>query len=282
MNATTVDTPADLFLEIVGKAEELSYPCKMKVSTDMEKYDRPYFERIDSPIVVSLSSYGSTSLVSPARFRNDPYLAKSWAKSMGDGYFFFVWQDGAWLMASAEETSAYLYKHAKDMHFADIAPFNNASGYLISFEELVGSIPEHMREAVEQKVFNEHTGQMEQPVKARLREIYEQERDTIIRYLRADMSRVQVHDKDNPEHSEWVDRPISRIGFQFNRFEQVPDGSRQTTAFFSVSDMSPDFKPDVAWNWHLQDTSRWMYAGAIALDYSRSDGIEIVRVSGHH
>jgi hypothetical protein len=276
-----------MFLEAI-KALELSDEAKAKVVEDMEEYGRPYFDKAESGTVIAVSSYGSTSMTSYKRFVHDPWLAKHAFKGNVGYSYFEILKDAeevTHVMVSDEnEAGMMLYRMAKAASTPTVPEFNNVSGFMVSFDELRGSVPEHMRDALETRVFDENTGEWKQPNVVKLREWYDRERDTILGYLRTSMVRVQLVDNDDGEHKEWVDRPVSKLSFGFNRFERVSDGARQSTAFFSVSDNSPEFVPDVAWNWNLQDTSRWIYAGALAINYSRNEetGEEKIDISSHH
>jgi len=104
---------------------------------------------------------------------------------------------------------------------------------------------------------------------------------TILSFFRCNINNVKV--KDDEGNEKYVPKPVTALSIGFGRFDQVRDGASQTTAFFHVSDASPDFEPDVQWNWHLQDTSRWLYAGAIAINYYKNEGEEAkVETSSHH
>ncbi len=176
----------------------------------------------------------------------------------------------------------FLYEHAKALGFGKIPKFNNVEGYIIGFDELVGSIPEHMRKIMEEKEFDEVIGWWRKPNLDKLHEWYLQEVTQLLRYMRYDTKRVPLKDPET-EETTWIDVPITRLSVRFNRFEQVGPSNTQTTAFFSVSDISPDFKPEARCNLHLQDTSRWLYAGAIALTYSKDEnGKETISISSHH
>lgn len=265
-------------------ASELSQEARSKVRQDIENYDRPYYDGIRVPTVLSVSSYGNVNMTSMTRFLNDPWSAKEAFKGNGKGYLYYVVAHGGLTPVLEEEACIALYSTAKDAGMPVIPDFNNVSGFMVSFEELRGSIPEHMREAFEYKHFDENTCEWIQPHVVKLREWYEHERDTILGYLRCDKKRVQLKDKDDSEHSEWVDVPVTKIGFGFNRFEQVSENARQSTAFFSVNDNSPNFTPEVTFNWHLQDTSRWLYAGAIAINYysDAEEPMKKISISTHH
>lgn len=279
-------TISDLFLEVVRGTDAFDGEALERIERSVNEYDRPHLDRLDVMTVLSVSKWGSISMASYYRFLSDPWSAKSWFVSQKD-YFFLV-LPGVGLdkvePITAEAAGLTLYTEAKKTGFLKIPEFNVISGYMVSFNELRGSIPEHMREAFEKREWDETTASWKQPNVEKLREWYDREKDTILGYLRLRDKRVQVKDKDSPEHSEWVTVPVTKIGFGFNRFEQVSEGARQSTAFFSVSDNSPEFKPEVSYNWFLQDTSRWLYAGAIAINYSKNEetGEERIDISAHH
>jgi hypothetical protein len=287
MNSTDTKPISELFLDVVKTC--LDEETFIKVTKSLEEYDRPFFDKAESGTVITVSKWGSTSLTSFRRFVQDPWSAKHAFKGQGAGYFYFeVLTDDSdithVMKSDADEAGIMLYRMAKAASRGIIPEFNNVHGYMVSFDELRGSIPEHMRDVFETKVFDETTGTWKQPNVVKLREWYDRERDTILAYLRTTEVRVQIGDRDDPTRKEWVPRKVSKIGFCFNRFDYVADGARQSTAFFSVSDDSPEFAPDVSYNWFLQDTARWMYAGALAINYSRNDetGEETIDISSHH
>ena len=66
----------------------------------------------------------------------------------------------------------------------------------------------------------------------------------------------------------------------FGRIDPNMDGS-QMIAHFSVKDLSKQDDPQQV-NWHLQNTSQWVYAGGLVVDkYAISRGDKRV-VSTHH
>ena len=277
----------DIYKNAVN-ASSLSDEAKGRVLTDLETYDKKYIEEVTKPYVFAFSSYGSMSMMNAETYRNDPWQAKSFTKDNGVGYVYFIFDGEALVEAVEADVNAFLYEKSKAAGFPDIPYVNNVTGYLVSFDELRGSVPEFMREAFEEKVFDESTGLWKQPNVDQLRWYHQNEVETILRNLRHDMKRVEVKDKDNPEHSEWVDVKITKLSFGFNRFDSCNMAAKpehaQVTAFFSVSDQSPDFNPDVKFNWHCQDTSRWIYAGAISMDYTcdKETGKETIRIGSNH
>jgi hypothetical protein len=289
MIATERKPISDLLLEEV-KGTDFDEEAMARIVNSVERYDAPFLDRVDVPTIVSVSRWGSVSLVSYYRFLTDPWSAKNYFTSTGQGdNRFFLVQPGlesdAVELVSGEDAGRVMYEHAKKAGFPPIPSFNpNVTGYMITFDELRGSVPEHMREAFEHRMLDETTMTWVQPHVNKLREWHARECDTIIDMLRLQKKRMEVKDADDPEHSEWVDVPVTKIGFGFGRFESVPDGARQSTAFFSVNDNSPDFKPDVKFNWHLQDTARWMYAGALAINFyeSETDPEKRISISSNH
>lgn len=257
-----------------------------RLEKDIETYDRPYYDGITSgPVILSVSSHGSVTMTSFGRFLNDPWSTRKAFKGIGkDHNPFMVSSEGNVTHETEETACEALYNACKAIGFPRLPDVNIVSGYMVTFDELRGSIPEHMREVFETRIFDENTASWRMPNMEKLREIHAYEVERILSYLKVHEVRVQVKDKDDETHEEWVTRPVSKIGFGFNRFENVPEGSRQSTAFFFVSDQSPEFKPAVTWNWTLQDTSRWMYAGAIAINYEKNaeTGEETVSVSSNH
>jgi len=296
VNATTNKSISDMFLELVKGIETFDGEAQERILKSVEEYDRPYIDRASSPSVLSVSKWGSISITSFGRFVSDPWNAKNAFKGNGTGYeYFIILSDGEESKVfHADETKAglTLYGAAKAAGFPAIPVVNNVTGYMVSFDELRGSIPEFMREAFEKRVFDETVGQFKQPHVDELRAWYDRERDTILGYLRSDMKRVKITNKDT-EEEEWVDVPIKAVSFGFNRFDQPfraeefmtdkPERA-QATANFSVSDNTPGFNPPVSYNWHCQDTSRWIYAGCIAINYTcnKETGEESISISTHH
>ena len=279
-------TISTLFLDAVKEC--VDEETLTRIVESVERYDRPYIDAVQSPTVLSVSNYGSISLTGPGRFLIDPWSAKNFYK--GDGCQYFLIDSSGITHVDAETAGKALYDVAKAEGFPETPRFNDVMGYVVSFEELRGSVPEFMREALEAKTRNERTDEWEHKAHNELLGWYRCEVDQLLKYMRTHTKRVEVKDKDNPEHSEWVDVPVSKLSVCFNRFDScnmaTPDAKptrAQVTAFFSVSDQSPEFKPDVNFNWHLQDTSRWLYAGAIAIDYScDAEGKETISISSNH
>ncbi len=282
----TIQSIADQFLDAV-KHSGLEPETYKRVKESVDTYDREHIDRIDVPTIIQSTKWGSMSTMSYYRFVNDPWSALSFFTQVPNSVWFLVnpgMEVSTVDVVSAEDAGRIMYEHAKKAGFPRIKDFNNAHGFMVSFEELRGSIPEHMREAFEYRYCDEYTGTWKQPHVEKLREWYERERDTIIGMLRCTDKRVQLKDADNEEHTEWVTVPVTKLGFGFGRFEQVSENATQSTAFFNVSDNSPEFKPDVKWNWHLQDTARWLYAGAIAISYhaDMKDPQSRISITSHH
>lgn len=289
-------TISDLFLEEVKLSKEFDEEAMGRIVSSLDEYDRPYLDRITGTTIISVSKWGSISTIDFGRFINDPWSAKNALKGNGTGYVYFLAQDGGAgiviTQVDEERGGKALYESAKAAGFPAIPVFNNVTGYMVSFDELRGSIPEFMREAFEARVWDETTATHKQPHVDELRAWYDRERDTILGYLRNDMKRVKVTNTDT-EAEEWVDVPIKAVSFGFNRFEQPfraeefmtekPERA-QSIANFSVSDNTPGFNPPVSYNWHCQDTSRWMYAGVIAINYTcnKETGEETISISTHH
>lgn len=282
----------DLILEKVNASPNMSEEGKVRFAKDVEEYDRKYYDAIASLTMILVEpKYGYSNMRHAGEYRTDPWSACHFATGNAGKLCFAVLPapEGPNVLVdevSLESAGAAIKGFAKAAGYPDIPRFNNnVTGFMISFSELRGSIPEHMREVMERLVWNEATMQHEAPLIKELHRWYEREVDSILGYLRSDMRRVKVSDRDNPEaEGVWHEVPITALSFGFNRFEACPDGSRQTTAFFSVSDRSPDFKPEVSYNWFCQDTSRWIYSGAIAINYSKNEetGEETVSISSHH
>jgi len=277
----------DIYKNAVN-ASSLSDEAKERALTYLETYDKKYIEEVTKPYVFAFSPYGSMFMRNAETYRNDPYKAKSFTRDNGTGYVYLIFDGEALTEAVEADVNAFLHEKSKAAGFPDIPYVNNVSGYLVSFDELRGSVPEFMRAAFEEKVFDEGTGMWKQPHVEKLRWYHENEVNTILGYLRHDMKRVKLSDKDNAGHEEWVDARITKLSFGFNRFDSCNMAAKparaQVTAFFSVSDQSPDFNPDVKFNWHCQDTSRWLYAGAISMDYTcdKETGKETIRIGSHH
>lgn len=271
-------TTSEQFMYQIKISTSLSDEAKAKIAQDMEAYDRPYFDTIDRPLVVCVSKYGSNTLVSAARFANDPWSAKVTLKANGSGYLYFAWvRNEAFVCVSEAEAQEFLYTEAKAIGFAEIPIFNNVSGRMVSFEELVGSVPEHMRPSFEERIFNESTGAWEQPVKAQLKMWYEIERDNILRGLRACNKRVPVKE-EGKEETVYMDVPVTKISFYFGRFDNVGPNATQAMAYFCVNDESEAFNPPARFNLHGQEDSRVMYNGAIAISFYEGKA----SISTHH
>jgi len=276
-------TGSEKFLDTLQHANVLNDEGLKRVQEDMEKFDREYFDELKGMAVIDISVYGYNHMTTPGRYAHDPWEAKRYHKQKESGTVFFLHKDGDFKPVSGEEASMALYDEAKSLGLPDIPKLNPAiSGHLISFEALLGSVPEYMREVLEKKEYDGSTGCYNRPGVTKLRAWYDREIMTILGYLQCDMKRVRV--KNDEGEDIWLDSPVTALGIGFGRFEPRQEGSSQTTAFFHVSDNSPEFKPDVSWNWHLQDTSRWLYAGAIAINYRKDEktGEESIDISSHH
>lgn len=261
MNTLTI---VDSFIEFC-KDLDVSDECITRIQDDIEKYDRQILDSLKSPVLVTMTDYGYYSIINPAWYRDDPYTANNYNMSIGQ--YLIAWDTNNWKLLSLVEAREFLYTHAKNLGFSEIPNFNNIQGYIIDFDTLIGSIPEFMRDRFE----------ADPHAKELLRNTFQSEIRNIYRYLAMQYKNVKITNKDTLQE-EYVETPISKISVQFNRFEQVPDTCSQSTAFFSVSDISPDFQPEFKPNWYLQDTSRWLYAGAIAINIY-GDKVDI---SSHH
>jgi hypothetical protein len=102
-------------------------------------------------------------------------------------------------------------------------------------------------------------------MKIKLKELYDYEVSCLMSYCRCQVKRVQVKEA-NTEVTEWIDCKVSKVGVSFERFNPIRENETQTTAFFQASDMTPDYNPEPRFNWHMQNSSRWLYSGAIALN----------------
>jgi hypothetical protein len=246
----------------------LSEEAKNRVVESTEAYDRPFMEKIDYPVVFVVSDCGgSVSWARAEYFRDDLWRAKRWGSDYGSMYRFFTYDLETVQSVSAETAGMFLYEEARKLDTLDIPNLNAVSGYIVSFDELLGSVPEHMRGGLEVH---------------ELRDRYNAEIDSLLHYMRTDIKRVKFVDPDTQEE-QWVEVPVTELRVCFNRFEKVSDEATQSTAFFSVSDMSPEFEPEVKWNWHAQDTSRWLYAGALAISrFETATGEIEVCVSSNH
>lgn len=274
-------TKSQLFLEellqSIGEGEAYN-----RVVKDMEQYDGPIFDSIDQPCVVSVSSYGSTSITSAGRFINDLYLAKTWNPG-GNDYTFYVYStEGTprFTLQTLPEVQDYLYNSAKILKGITnhvIMPFNNIEGYIVTWEDFLGSIPEAWRPQIEVKEWSNEKGYHIQPMKAKLKDLYDYEVNNLISYCRCHEKRVQVKE-EGTDKTEWITVKVSKIGIAFEMFNEIREGETQTTAFFQASDMTPEFDPEPRFNWHMQNASRWLYSGAIALTMY-NDKLEM---SSHH
>lgn len=263
----------DELLQSIGEGETYN-----KVVRDMEVYDGPIFDSIDRPCVVSVSPYGSTNITSAGRYCNDPYNAKVWTPGSNDYTFYaYTVQAPRFTYCTLAEAQDYLYKEAKEIGQTPIAPFNQIEGYIITWEDFLGSIPEAWRPQVEAKEWSNEKGYNIQPMKIKLKELYDYEVSCLISYCRIQNKRVQVKEADT-EITEWIDCKVSKVGVSFERFNPIRENETQTTTFFQASDMTPDFNPEPRFNWHMQNSSRWLYSGAIAL--TMHDGK--LDISSHH
>jgi hypothetical protein len=281
-------TLSDMLLDTCKRCDRFDAEALKCIKESLDQYDRPYIDGVEDLMVVSIATYGSVSLWSPASFVNDPWSAKTALSSYGAGYEHFIIVPSGVGNVSAEEAGEALYEHAKLLGFPQLKPFTPSTGYMVTFEQLRGSIPEFMRQAVEARVWDDARGQHVSPVLEKLREMYNYEVERILGCLRTSKVRRQV--KNDAGEESWQEFPVTQTSFGFNRFDQPFDNREdriidraQATAFFSVNDTSPAFNPPAQWNFHLQDMSRSLYAGCIALNYTRGeDGTEKVDVSSHH
>jgi len=257
---------SEKFLDIVNETFGESEVTK-QITSDIENYDRKYFDEIDTPCVAVVFRYGYTNIVKPIRFIHDPYLAKIW--NPGEpGCTLFIYQANVWRLASLEEVQAFLHESVmikRSMTNLTIPQFNNIHGYIVTWDRLLGSVPEAWRP------------QIEEHLKPQLKNLYDYEAGILLDYCRMHSRQLEVKNECTGEVS-WVDRDITKIGVSFEGFSPIREGDTQTTAFFQVSDLSEDFKPELKCNWYLQDTSRWLYSGVIALTIC--DGK--VSISSHH
>jgi hypothetical protein len=265
-------TKSELFLnellQSIGEGEAYN-----RVVRDMEQYDKEIFDSIDSPCVVSVSSYGSTSITFASRFMKDLYQAKIWNPGNND-YTFYVYSAEWFTFQTLPEVQDYLYTSAKlqkGITNQCIIPFNNIEGYIATWEEFLGSVPEAWRPQLEGKEWSIEKGYHIQPMKLKLKDLYDYEVSRLIDGCRCHEKRVQGN-------SEWLTVKVTKIGIALEVFNEIRENETQTTAFFQISDMTPDYNPEPRYNWHMQNSSRWMYSGAIAL--TMYDGK--LEVSSHH
>lgn len=263
----------DELLQSIGECETYN-----RVVKDMEQYDKSVFDSIDRPCIVSVSNYGSTNITSAGRYCNDLYNAKTWTPGSNDYTFYaYTVQAPRFTYCTLVEAQEYLYNEAKKIGQTAIAPFNNIEGYIITWEDFLGSIPEAWRPQIEKQTFDESKGYYTQPLKIKLKELFDYEVSCLISYCRLQNKRVQVKE-EGTDNSEWIDVKVSKVGVSFDRFNPIRENDTQTTAFFQASDMTPDFNPEPRFNWHCQNASRWLYSGAISLDFYNGE----VTVSSHH
>jgi hypothetical protein len=248
-------------LQSIGEGEAYN-----RVVRDMEQYDKKSFDSIDRPCIVSVSNYGSTMITSAGRYCNDLYNAKIWHPGSNDyTHYAYTVQAPRFTYCTLVEAQDYLYNEAKNLGQTPIAPFNNIEGYIVTWEDFLGSIPEAWRPQVEAKEWSNETGYYIQPMKIKLKELYDYEVSCLMSYCRCQVKRVQVKEA-NTEVTEWIDCKVSKVGVSFERFNPIRENEIQTTAFFQASDMTPDYNPEPRFNWHMQNSSRWLYSGAIALN----------------
>lgn len=267
----------DELLQSIGEGEAYD-----RVVKDMETYDRDIFNSIDRPCVVSVSSYGSTNITSASRFMHDLYQAKTWNPGSNDYTFYVYSTEGTprFTYQTLAEVQDYLYTSAKlqkSITNTVIMPFNQIEGYIATWEYFLGSVPEAWRPLLEVKEWSNEKGYHIQPMKLKLKDLYDYEVSRLIDGCRCHNKRVQVKE-EGTDKSEWIDVKVTKIGVSFELFNPIRENDTQTTAFFQISDLTPDFNPEPRFNWHLQNSSRWLYSGAIAL--TMHDGK--LDISSHH
>lgn len=276
-------TGSEKFLQVVRDFKMLTPEAMSVLERDMEQYDAPYYDELAEPAVADISDYGFNHLRRASSYAVDPWEAKRYHLQKSPGTLFVMFGvDGGFDRCTGEEASAYLYMHAKGLPTPEVPSWNpRITGVLVNFEELLGSVPEYMREVLEKKVWDETLGYYTRPGVVKLREWYDREVLTILSFLRCTEKYVPLKNEAGEAKRECA--PVTAIKVHFGRFDAREEGSRQTTAFFSVSDASPAGTFTPSYNWFLQDTSRWLYAGCIALDFYQNDGEEAkVTISSHH
>ena len=272
-----MQTNSEKFLDYIRKIHCCTDEALKRVEEEMERYDKPYFDALTEPTVIDITPYGFNHMISASRYANDPWRGKKNCSFQEPDSVFITFMDGEFMQMEREDVSQFLYDAAKEIGKPEIRQLNSSiSGFIVSYDDLVGSIPEYMREVLENQYIDGKKGMDE------VWAWYQREVMTILGYLSCNVRNVQV--KDDEGNEKWVTVSVTAVSVGFSRFEAREPGASQTVAFFSVSDMSPQFKPEVAWNWHLQETSRWLYAGAIALNYYKDEktGEETVTISSHH
>lgn len=249
----------------------------------VEDYYRSSLDELTGVYVITISPWNNVYTSSYKKYLDDPWAGKVAFRGQTGCYYFIVDEHGEVTFADAEAAGKALYDAAKAEAFSPIPELNNVSGFIVSFEELRGSIPEFMREVFERKEWDVHARTDRQPNVEKLLEAYNRERDNLLSYMRCDEKRVL-------RDSMWLNEPVTKLTVCFNRFDSCNMASpvakpahEQATAFFSVSDNSPEFKPDESYKWY-GETSRWLYAGSIAIDYycDKETGEERVAISTHH
>ena len=274
---TITKSPADLFLETTAACPDLTDAAKATIVSDMEKYDRPYFDKVEEKdVVVQVGKTdGYNNIFHAARFRNDPWSVTKWKEFEHVNKIFFTWinEDKKWVQITFDEAKHVLYITAHTMGFLDIPTFNNVEGYMVSFSDLLGSIPEYMREILEKD-----KKQMD-----RLKDLYEYEKTSIIQALTTKKATRTIRD-ENGEFSHTEEIEITKVSFCFERFNAASEGQRQTAAYFGVYDASPERKYKPSYNWHGQEDSRVLSNGALTIDYfpATDDTEACVSVSSNH
>lgn len=277
-------TISEKLIEEVNKSD-LSDRAKEKIAKDIETYDRKCYDDMEGKghyIFVVNNVDGYVFTLSANGFRNDPWRAYNTAlKNIYSNPVYFAFNGYDFFECNYDEARTYLYKRAIDLGMTSIPEFNKIEGYIVSFNDLVGSIPEYMRDAFEENDSSDAYYEYNKAMR-RLETLYKQEVDILLKYMSMSSKRVRVTDDEGNE--DWIEVPISKIGIAFQRFQNVPEGSYQTTAYFQVVDNSPNFNPEPSFNWHCQEVSRVLYNGAIAISYSKNEetGEVKVDVSSHH
>lgn len=287
----TTGSIGERIYDLLMNSTELTDEAKKCVKEDYTKYgDKALWDKIDGLRVIIVSpKYGTNHIKNPEWMRSDPWRVTKFAAE-NKGYISVVvlpepdTDRFVVEIIPLDEAQTILRGYIKAAGLPPTPEFNNIVGYLPTFDEFLGSVPEHMREVLERPFVDQDQGiYKERAGVAELREWYQREVETILGYLRK-KTRMQRVETDDPDKYKYVEVPVSKISFSMNLFDQVPDGAGQSVADFYVSDISPYFNPPPQINWHGNDYSRWMYAGGISINYYKNEetGEETCRISSNH
>lgn len=277
MNA--IKTNSELFLDLISD-NVFSDKQKEAIRHDIECYDRKWFDELNRYMILSVTKSGYINCYVPSEYSFDPWKAKHALDKKNIFVEFNPDADYVFSIVDYEYAQANLYEGARSAYYKkNVAPLNNVVGRIVSFNELLGSIPEHMRDIIEAGVVDEKQWYGKSyPIKDKLFEFYNYQLSNLVNYMSKTDKVVKVKDENGEE--KYVHVPITKIGVYFNRFDYY-EGSSQAQAYFAVHDESPAFNPEPHYNWHLIEDSRVISNGVIVLSLRIIDDKETVEVSIH-